>query len=410
MNNKEKRISNFSELKFGLFAHYGLYSLLGKGEWALKSLNLDKAEYETLINRFTAEKFDAKKIISEAKNAGAKYFVLTTRHHDGFSLYDTKGINTYDAPHSACKRDLVYEFVDACAMYDVKPFFYHTMFDWYTGRGEMEMSEYLQYLRASVEVLCKNYGDVGGFWFDGTWSQTDDVWELDELYFMVRKYQPNTIITNNSGLDDRGSLINNDIDCVTFERGRPDKSIIDSYGTKIAGEMCEVIQSHWGFAKNDINSKSMPNLLESYLTSLKYGANFLLNVSPKGDGSLRLIDRAVLESFSTWHHVYGEALDHTRFYKNSSGSDHFCFINDAGEMFIFIFDLCSGGAVNLSLANEDKNKVRFAGIDKKITSMNWLDNGDAVRFEQENGDLTIYPNKFPYGTDLIVRIAKAKVN
>ena len=122
MNDKEKRISNFTELKFGLFAHYGLYSLLGKGEWALNDLRLDKSEYEALPKQFSAEKFDANKIISEAKNAGAKYFVLTTRHHDGFSLYDTKGINTYDAPHSACKRDLVYEFVDACAMHNVKPF------------------------------------------------------------------------------------------------------------------------------------------------------------------------------------------------------------------------------------------------------------------------------------------------
>lgn len=410
MNDKEKRISNFTELKFGLFAHYGLYSLLGKGEWALNDLRLDKSEYEALTKRFSAEKFDAKKIISEAKNAGAKYFVLTTRHHDGFSLYDTKGINTYDAPHSACKRDLVYEFVDACAKHKVKPFFYHTMFDWYTGRGEMKMSEYLQYLRASVEVLCKNYGDVAGFWFDGTWREKGDVWELDKLYSMIREYQPNTIITNNSGLDARGELLHKDIDCVTFERGRPEHSISDAHGTKIAGEMCEVIQSHWGYAKNDINSKSMSNLLGSYLTSLKYGANFLLNVSPKGDGSLRLIDRAVLESFSTWHNFYGEAVDKTRFYKTCNGSDDFCFINDAGEMFIFIFDVCSGGDANVSLPNENKNKVSFAGLDQKIRSMEWLDNSAPVRFEQDNGDLTIYPNKFEYGTDLIVRVAKAKVN
>jgi len=408
MNNKEKRINSFTELKFGMFAHYGLYSLLGKGEWALNDLRLDKPEYEALTKQFTAEKFDAKNIISEAKNAGAKYFVLTTRHHDGFSLYDTKGINTYDAPHSACKRDLVYEFVDACAIYDVKPVFYHTMFDWYTGRGEMDMSEYLQYLRASVEVLCKNYGDIAGFWFDGTWREKGDVWELDKLYSMVRKYQPNTIITNNSGLDARGELLHKDIDCVTFERGRLDRSISDAHGTKIAGEMCEVIQSHWGYAKNDINSKSMANLLGSYLTSLKYGANFLLNVSPKGDGSLRLIDRAILESFGTWHNFYGEAVDKTRFYKNSNGSDDFCFINDAGEMYIFISGVCSGGDANVSLPNDDKNKVSFAGMDKKITSMEWLDNSAPVSFDQENDNVTIYPNKFPYGTDLIVRVAKAK--
>ena len=128
---KLRYIENFEKLGFGLFVHFGLYSVVGKGEWYLHlNPNANKTEYETLTGKFSVNKNWAKELVKTAKLAGCKYITLTTRHHDGFSLYDTCGLNDYDAPHSACGRDLIREFVDECNKNDIVPFFYHTLLDW----------------------------------------------------------------------------------------------------------------------------------------------------------------------------------------------------------------------------------------------------------------------------------------
>ena len=119
-------VAAFEKLGFGMFVHWGLYSQLGKGEWIFDQAHMDKADYRRLFDTFTAADFDAPALARLAKQAGMRYIVLTTRHHEGFSLYDTRGLNTYDAPHSPAHRDLVREFVDACRAEDIVPFFYHT--------------------------------------------------------------------------------------------------------------------------------------------------------------------------------------------------------------------------------------------------------------------------------------------
>ncbi len=194
-------ILDFEQLGFGMFIHWGLYSQLGAGEWVYKLHKMNMEEYRRLKDSFTAEGFDAEKIALCAKNAGCKYIVLTTRHHEGFSLYDTCGLNDFDAPHSPAGRDLVREFVDACHRHDIVPFFYHTTLDWYNKDFEDNFDKYLEYLRASVEILCRNYGKIGGLWFDGNWSKPDADWKEKELYATIRKYQPEAIIVNNTVLD-----------------------------------------------------------------------------------------------------------------------------------------------------------------------------------------------------------------
>ena len=137
----EQRILDFENMGFGMFIHYGLYSQLGRGEWVQHIDKIPKEEYQKLANTFTAEKFDARKIVSVAKAAGAKYAVLTTRHHEGFSLYDTCGLNTYDSLHTPCGRDLIREFVDACRDNGIVPFFYHTTADWYKEEFQEDLQE-----------------------------------------------------------------------------------------------------------------------------------------------------------------------------------------------------------------------------------------------------------------------------
>lgn len=154
----EKRIKEFEKLGFGMFVHFGLYSILGKGEWSKHIYKIPDNEYEPLKDKFEPDTDWAEKLAETARNTGCKYITLTTRHHDGFSLYDTKGMNDYDAPHSKCGRDIVKEFVDACNKHGIIPFFYHTLLDWYNKDYVNDFNSYLEYLRKSIEILCTNYG------------------------------------------------------------------------------------------------------------------------------------------------------------------------------------------------------------------------------------------------------------
>ena len=192
------RIEKFKKLGFGLFIHWGLYSILGKGEWFQHIGKIPMAEYTKLKDQFTAEDFNAEEIVKLAKKSGINYITLTTRHHEGFSLYDTKGLSDFDSMRSPAKRDLVREFVVACRKENIMPMFYHTTLDWYQESYQNDFDGYLEYLFKSLELLCTQYGEIGGFWFDGNWDKPNADWKLDEFYGMIRKYQPETMIINNT--------------------------------------------------------------------------------------------------------------------------------------------------------------------------------------------------------------------
>ena len=183
-------IENFKKMGFGMFNHFGLYSILGKGEWVLAQGKIDHAKYNELTRKFKVKKDWAKQLVKTAKAAGCRYVTLTTRHHDGFSLYDVKGLNDFDAPHSACGRDLIREFVDECNKEGIVPFFYHTLLDWYNPDYKNDFPKYIDYLVKSIEILCTQYGKIGGFWFDGMWDKPNDDWQEDRIYGTIRKYQP----------------------------------------------------------------------------------------------------------------------------------------------------------------------------------------------------------------------------
>ena len=168
---KLKRIEDFEGMALGMFVHWGLYAQMGRGEWIMHQELIPKEEYSKLKNTFTAEDYDPSEWVKTAKSAGAKYMVVTTRHHDGFSLYDTCGLSDYDALHSPAGRDLIAEYVDACRAEGLVPFFYHTTLDWYQDSFQEDFDAYLDYLLHSVEILCTRYGKIGGLWFDGNWNR-----------------------------------------------------------------------------------------------------------------------------------------------------------------------------------------------------------------------------------------------
>lgn len=400
-----KRITEFEKLGLGMFVHFGIYSLLGKGEWAKKCIGIPAQDYEPMAERFNPREDWAENLAQTAADAGCRYITLTTRHHDGYSLFDTKGLNTYDSVHS-CGRDLVAEFVAACRARGIIPFFYHTLLDWREPSFENDFPEYLRYLRRSVELLCTNYGPIGGFWFDGKWSRPEDDWEEDALYSLIRRYQSEAMIINNTGLGARGALGHIELDSVTFERGRP-KPINQPGAPKyIASEMCQIIGGHWGYAAMDLNQKSAAQLIEDLCACRRYGSNFLLNLGPKGDGSLRLIDRATFEILGQWMDLNSEAVREPRPTElEVPGKPKDFLLKKDKTYYLFVHGLGTSADPNVGLTGlgEHREELPFPG---EVKSVHWLDNGEALPFIQEEGKLTIGTTLHPHGVDLVVRVAK----
>ena len=393
-------IERFKKLGFGLFCHFGLYSRIGRGEWALFNCNLDPKEYNSQMHSFEIDENWAKELVATAKSAGCKYITLTTRHHDGFSLFDTCGLNEFDAPHSACGRDLVKEFVDECNKAGLVPFFYHTLLDWHNPDYTENFPKYIDYLIDSVEILCKNYGKIGGLWFDGFWDKPDADWQFDRLYATIRKYQPEAMIINNTGLSALGEVSHTEIDSVTFERGKP--SFVDTSKKPIAGEMCEGITDHWGFAADDLCFKSIPALIETLLDCRKYNCNLLLNVGPKGDGRLTAIETEMLKYIGSWIKT-NEPIVYEAVPADIQADNADIFVN--GEYYYAAIRKVPMSA-NVNVTRIEDNKVVKLHTDKTITEAVWLNNGQAV--ELTNGQ-TFNATPFFYGTSGSVRVARFKL-
>ena len=405
-----KRVADFENLGFGMFIHWGLYSQLGKGEWIWWASKMPKEDYLPLKDTFTAKDFDARKIARLAREAGMKYITLTTRHHEGFSLYDTCGLSDFDAPHSPAGRDLIREFVDGCRAEGILPFFYHTTLDWYKGsdQPECDFDAYLEYLRQSVEVLCKNYGPIGGFWFDGNWSKPDADWKLDDLYGTIRKYQPEAMIINNTGLSAHGEIGHPEIDSVTFEQGLPRPIDREGMSKYVSGEMCYTINDHWGHGEMDFNCKSPKHLIETLATCRKAGANLLLNIGPDGDGNIPLMMEATLKMVGQWVNMYEDIIRYGRPCGVESAGKDFGLRMPDGSLYLFVYDLPIVGDDNVTVGHGQKvNTLRsFTGITEKGEKVTWLDNGKELPFTQDKGIFTMDAIGYPYGRNLVVRVAK----
>lgn len=407
----KKYITDFEQMGFGMFVHWGLYSQIGKGEWIYALDNMKMTDYEKLKDTFTAENFDAEQLVLTAKNAGCKYITLTTRHHEGFSLYDTCGLSDFDAPHSPAGRDLIKEYVDACRKYDIVPFFYHTTLDWHNPDFENNFNDYLEYLRKSVEILCKNYGKIGGFWFDGNWSKPDADWKEDELYATIRKYQKDAIIVNNTGLQARGQVGHPEIDSVTFEQGKPDLMHREGMKKYLAAEMCHTVNDHWGIAKNDINYKSPKELIENLCDCRRNGANYLLNIGPEAQGAVNSYQRELFGLIGKWMSIFGEAIYNGRPYPAFSVGKNFILKSiDGKSLYFFVYDLGYFGNENVTASKSYHGSYSFGNVADKIKSVHWMDNAEELDFIQNDNMLCVNFTGYRYGESYCVRVAKAEID
>ena len=270
----------FQEAKFGLFVHWGVYSVLGDGEWVMHQQNISINEYEKLPGFFNPTGFDAEKWVLMAKDAGMKYITITSRHHDGFSMFNSKASDYNIVKKTPYGKDPLKMLADACKKHNIKLFFYYSQLDWnradyfprgrtgngIEGRKEGDWNDYIAFMKAQLTELLTNYGEIGGIWFDGEWDQM--AWngkrfgkkmqdfKLDEVYSLIHKLQPQALIGSNHHL-----APNPGEDFQMFEKDLPGKSTknfatsADDIGN-LPLEVCETINGSWGFNLKDRKHKS----------------------------------------------------------------------------------------------------------------------------------------------------------
>jgi alpha-L-fucosidase len=315
----------FQDAKFGLFVHWGVYSVLGDGEWVMNNRRIPAAAYEKLPGLFNPTEFDAKEWVALAKAAGMKYITITSKHHDGFAMFDSKVSDWDIADRTPYKKDVLKMLADECQRQGLKLFFYHSHLDWHhpdyyprgrTGRdaGRPDGGEwyrYLDYMDAQLTELLTNYGPIGGIWFDGWWDRPDADWRLQKTYDLIHRLQPAALVGNNHHKKPFPGE-----DFQMFEKDLPGKNTAgfneDSEIGELPLETCETINNSWGFNLNDPRHKSTRDLVHYLVRAAGYGANFLLNVGPMPNGRIQPEFVARLQEIGRWLERNGESIHGTR--------------------------------------------------------------------------------------------------
>ena len=324
----EARMQWWSEARFGMFIHWGLYSVPAgewKGstdhaEWIRTTAQIPIGEYEKFVGQFNPVKFNAAEWVKMAKNAGMKYITITTKHHDGFCLFDSK-YTDFDVMSTPFKRDIMKELADACHKEGIKICWYHSIMDWhhpdYLPRWEWEkdrpiagadFDRYFQHLKNQLKELLTNYGEIGVLWFDGEWESTWNGKYGTELYTYVRSLQPNIIINNRVGAGRSGMEGFTKAGAFAGDFGTPEQEIPATGLAGVSWETCMTMNDNWGYNKHDNNWKSTEDLIRKLADIASKGGNFLLNIGPTSEGVFPqpAIDR--LGQIGNWTKINGEAI------------------------------------------------------------------------------------------------------
>ena len=314
----------FRDARFGMFVHWGVYSQLGQGEWVMQNREIPVPTYEWLATTFNPVKFDAHAWVSLAKEAGAKYITITSRHHDGFSMFHTAATKYNIVDWTPFKRDPMKELADECHRQGLKLFFYYSQLDWHnpdywprgrtglkTGRPEQgSWSRYLDFMDSQLTELLTQYGSIGGIWFDGMWDKPDADWRLPGTYALIHRLQPSALIVPNHH---QAPLPGEDVQ--TFEQDLPGANTA-GFNTREIGslplETSLTMNDSWGFNITDHRFKSEREMIGYLVRAAGNDANLLLNIGPRPDGTIQPEAVERLRDLGRWLKNYGTSVYGTR--------------------------------------------------------------------------------------------------
>lgn len=311
--------------RFGLFIHWGIYASAARHEWVKNRERLTDAQYQRYFDHFDPDLYDPREWAKVAKNAGMRYAVITTKHHDGFCLWDSR-LTDYKAPNTPARRDLLRPFVEAFRAEGFRIGFYHSLIDWHhpefpvdglhPQRDDLAFRErerhrdirkYAEYLHGQVRELLTEFGKIDILWLDFSYSQRDwgwskgkgkDDWQSEKLIAMVRELQPHILINNRAEVDG---------DFVTPEQVQP-RGWVEVNGRRVVWEACQTLNGSWGYDRDNLNWKSPDLLLRMLIDSVSKGGNLLLNVGPTARGEFDPRARGILDSIGQWMHAHGRAI------------------------------------------------------------------------------------------------------
>ncbi|MBS1578852.1 MAG: alpha-L-fucosidase [Bacteroidetes bacterium] len=392
----------FANAKFGLFIHWGVFSIPCAGEWVMNNRGITVKNYTRLKDFFNPIEFNAHNWVKLAKDAGMQYITLITRHHDGFSMWNTK-YSDFNIMNTPYKKDIVKEIADECHKQGVKLFLYYSLLDWRrddypfeTGRtgqksgrtGKGNYANYLQFMKNQLTELLTNYGSVAGIWFDGNWDQTNPEgdkdmtprinWKYDEIYSLIHKLQPACLIGNNHHL---APIAGEDFQM--FEKDLPGENkgglSFQKPSEMMPLETCETINNSWGYNITDTTYKTPKQLIDYLVKANGYGANLLLNIGPMPNGAIQqeFIDR--LHYMGNWLKIYGSTI-----YNTTGGyikpQDWGCITQKENKLFIHV------------LKENTKEIILPQFPYNKITKAYWFKNNAVVEYTLNNNNVTVQLN------------------
>lgn len=395
----------FRDDRFGIFLHWGLYSMLATGEWTMTNKDLNYKEYAKLAGGFYPSKFNAAEWVAAFKAAGAKYICFTTRHHEGFSMFKTQysDYNIVDA--TPFHRDILKELADECHKQGLRLHLYYSHIDWQredapwgrTGRGtgrpnpEGNWASYYQFMNNQLTELLTNYGKIGAIWFDGWWDQDQNPgfdWQLPEQYALIHRLQPACLVGNN-----HHQVPFEGEDMQIFERDLPGENKAGLSGQDISRlplETCETMNGMWGYKITDQDYKSTKTLVRYLVSAAGKDANLLMNIGPQPNGELPAVALERLKEMGEWLKVYGETVYGTRG-GFVAPHDWGVTTQKGNRLFVHIFDL------------QDRSLFLPTG-DRRIRAAVDYVSRKAVKMQRTEGGVLLTLDKVPDDIDTVVEL------
>ncbi|MES2391701.1 MAG: alpha-L-fucosidase [Acidobacteriota bacterium] len=369
---RARRLRWWREAKFGMFIHFGLYSVIGHQEWVMESEGVPVPQYEILAQHFKPKVGFAREWARLAKKAGQKYMVMTAKHHEGFCLWDTK-LTNYNSMQQGVGRDVVKEFVDAARAEGLRVGLYYSLMDWHHPDGAICATDaaarerFVSFTHGLVRELLTNYGKIDVLWYDVDWPLTPEQWRADEMNRMVFQLQPEIVVNNRNGL--------------VGDFSTPEHKIV---AADRAWETCDTMNLGWGYQRNDSEWKSTKRIVNDLTTCAQQGGNYLLNIGPEMDGTVPTASVKTLEEVGAWLAVNGEAIYGTDGGASISFGNYDNFTRKGNTLYVHVYFWPSKTpAAEWIEFYKPAAVVAIGGVQAKVLSARLLKTGKKVEFTQD---------------------------